>query len=145
MSGTAEEINRADRLGKPVHVFFSEEDISRADLDTTQLIALQEFRSELEQRGQLGTYGDPRDLGVTSDAAGNLSGVSVNSGRNIEEAAKGIRHGQIGTSTVGAVRDAGGTVVRAPTPYNPGHCLVNGCSAQTLSDLFTPTIKNPWK
>jgi hypothetical protein len=83
--------------------------------------------------------------GVTRDAAGNLSGVSVNSGRTIEEAADGVRHGQIGTSTVGAVRDARGTVVRAPTPHNPGHCLISGCSAQTLSDLFTPTMKNPWK
>lgn len=83
--------------------------------------------------------------GVTSDATGSLSGVSVNSGRTIEEAAQGIRHGQVGVSTAGAVREAGGTVVRAPTPYNPGHCLISGCTAETLSDLFTPTIKNPWK
>jgi RHS repeat-associated protein len=83
--------------------------------------------------------------GVTTDTAGNLSGVSVNSGRSVEEAAQGIKNGQIGVTTVGRVRSAGGEVVRDPTAYNPGHCLINGCSAQTLSELFTPTIKNPWK
>jgi hypothetical protein len=83
--------------------------------------------------------------GVTSDAAGNLSGVSVNSGRTIEEAAQGIRNNQVGVSTVGDVRRAGGTVIRDPLPDNPSHCLMGGCTADDFSRLFTPTIKNPWK
>lgn len=83
--------------------------------------------------------------GVTSDGAGNLSGVSVNSGQTVEDAAAGIKNNQIGVSSVGAVRNAGGTVTRAPTPNNPSHCLIGGCTADVFSDLFTPTIKNPWK
>lgn len=69
----------------------------------------------------------------------------MNSGRTVEEAAQGIKNNQIGVSTVGDVRNAGGTVTRDPTPYNPNHCLISGCTADVLSDLFTPTIKNPWK
>lgn len=83
--------------------------------------------------------------GVTSDAAGNLFHVSVNSGRTVEEAAQGIKNNQIGVSTVGDVRNAGGTVTRDPTPHNPHHCLISGCTADVLSDLFTPTLKNPGK
>ena len=81
--------------------------------------------------------------GVTSNASGNLQGVSVNSGSSVEAAAQGIPNKQIGVSTAGQVRDAGGTVVRAPTPGNPGHCLIGGLSAEAMSGLFTPTIKNP--
>jgi len=81
--------------------------------------------------------------GVTTDSAGNLHQVSVNSGRTVEEAAQGIPHNQIGVSTAGDVRAAGGSVVRNPLPGNPGHCLVGGLTAETLSELFTPTIKNP--
>jgi len=81
--------------------------------------------------------------GVTSDSQGLLQGVSVNSGSSIEEAAVGIKNGQIGVSTVGAVEDAGGTVEEAGTESNPGHCLIGGLSAETLSGLFTPTIPNP--
>lgn len=61
ISGTAEEINRADDLGKPVHVYFSGEPLSR-DTDPKQLAALQAFRDELRTRGLQGTYMDPQDL-----------------------------------------------------------------------------------
>lgn len=61
VSGTAEEIRRAHQLGKPVHVYFSNEPIPRnADLD--QQRALREFRDELEREGLLGDYDDPADL-----------------------------------------------------------------------------------
>jgi hypothetical protein len=83
--------------------------------------------------------------GVTTDAKGNLSGVSVGSGTSTEAAAAGYKNGQLGVSTVGDVRAAGGTVTRMPSIDNPGHCLNSGCSAQTLSDLFTPTIPNIWR
>jgi RHS repeat-associated protein len=85
----------------------------------------------------------PKGTGVQTDAAGNVHGVSVNSGPTIEDAAQGIPHKQIGTTTVGDVRQAGGTVVRDPVPGNPGHCLVGGMTAEALSGLLTPTIKNP--
>ena len=81
--------------------------------------------------------------GVSVDSSGNLSGVSVNSGSTIEDATRGIPHNQVGVTTVGDVRAAGGSVVADPTPGNPSHCLISGCDALTLSDLFTPTIKNP--
>ncbi|UAL29892.1 DUF4062 domain-containing protein [Nocardioides rotundus] len=61
VSGTAEEINRAVSLGKPVHVYFSEEELPR-DVDAAQLTALREFQEELGRRGLLGNYSDPVDL-----------------------------------------------------------------------------------
>lgn len=61
VSGTAEEINRAADAGKPVHVYFSSEDLSRG-VDLEQLRALQDFKKDLEGRGLLGSYTDPNDL-----------------------------------------------------------------------------------
>lgn len=61
VSGTAEEIHRAMDLGKPVHVYFSDEPIAR-DADLDQLKALQDFRADLQKVGLLGTYTDPLDL-----------------------------------------------------------------------------------
>lgn len=81
--------------------------------------------------------------GVVTNADGTLSGVSVNSGRTVEEAAQGIPHKQIGVTTAEDVRRAGGTVTPDPLPDNPGHCLMAGCTADMFSELFTPTIKNP--
>lgn len=60
-SGTAEEIRRALDLGKPVHVYFSREDIPR-DADLSQVAALNEFKLQLQQEGLLGDYTDPGDL-----------------------------------------------------------------------------------
>lgn len=81
--------------------------------------------------------------GVEVDAAGNVHGVSVNSGRSVEEAAQGIPHKQTGVSSVGDVRAAGGYLRPDPLEGNPGHCLVGGISAEVFSGLFTPTIANP--
>lgn len=61
VSGTAEEINRAVHMGKPVHVYFSDEPLPR-DVDPTQLEALRDFEAGLQSRGLLGRYGDPSDL-----------------------------------------------------------------------------------
>ena len=61
VSGTAEEIHRAVELGKPVHVYFSDEPLPR-DADLDQLVALRNFRAELESEGLLGTYSDALDL-----------------------------------------------------------------------------------
>lgn len=61
VSGTAEEIHRAHTSGKPVHVYFSNEDVPRnADLD--QQLALRDFRKGLQDSGLLGDYNDPQDL-----------------------------------------------------------------------------------
>lgn len=61
VSGTAEEINKAADAGKPVHVFFSTEDLPR-DVDPDQLQALKAFQSGLQDRGLLGHYTSPTDL-----------------------------------------------------------------------------------
>lgn len=62
VSGTAEEIIRARDAGKPVHVYFSTEDVSRDRLDSDQIIALQSFKKELSTGGLLGEYSSPADL-----------------------------------------------------------------------------------
>lgn len=61
VSGTAEEIQRADVAGKQVHVYFSEEPLPR-DVDESQLTALRGFKVSLESKGLLGSYTDPSDL-----------------------------------------------------------------------------------
>jgi hypothetical protein len=73
---------------------------------------------------------------------GEPQGVSVNSGSSVEPAAQGIPNKQIGVSTVGEVRNAGGTVVRARTPGNPGHCLIGGLSAEAMSGLLASYPSN---
>lgn len=61
VSGTAEEIRRAHDSGKPVHVYFSTEDLPH-DVDLVQQQALRDFRADLQNEGLLGTYSDPADL-----------------------------------------------------------------------------------
>jgi hypothetical protein len=61
VSGTAEEINKAADAGKPVHVYFSQEDLPR-DVDTEQIEALKAFQDGLRDRGLLGYYTSPADL-----------------------------------------------------------------------------------
>lgn len=84
--------------------------------------------------------------GVTRDQAGNVFDVSVNSapGRSLEELSQGIPNKQIGVTTVGAIRGAGGTIRLDPLVDNPFHCLIGGCTPEQFSELFMPTIKNPW-
>ncbi|HEV2259577.1 MAG TPA: RHS repeat-associated core domain-containing protein, partial [Streptosporangiaceae bacterium] len=85
--------------------------------------------------------------GARLDAAGNVYNVSVQSapGRSVEELAQAIPNRQIGVSDVGSIRAAGGSIEAAPRKENPYHCLVAGCTPEQFSELFTPTIKNPWK
>lgn len=61
VSGTAEEITRAHAAGKPVHVYFSKEDIPRT-ADPEQLIRLAEFKKTMESEGLLGEYDSPENL-----------------------------------------------------------------------------------
>jgi hypothetical protein len=91
--------------------------------------------------------------GVEIDAGGILRGVSVNSaaGLSVQELTAanertgypGIPHNQIGVTTVGAVRAAGGEVEPAPTRTNPHHATLGGITPEQASDLFRPTITNP--
>jgi hypothetical protein len=61
---------------------------------------------------------------------------------SVEELAAAIPHGQIGVTTVGAVRAAGGDVVRT-LGRSPHHATLIGLSPEEASYLLTPTIPNP--
>jgi hypothetical protein len=86
-----------------------------------------------------------RGSGVTTNADGTLSGVSVNSapGASVEELSQGLPHSRVGVTTVGDIRAAGGDVTPSPTPNNPNHCTMCGITPEQAEDLFTPTIPNP--
>ncbi len=83
--------------------------------------------------------------GVKVDSQGNLSGASVNSapGKSVQELSQGIPNKQVGVTTVGDVRKAGGNVTPSRTTNNPNHCTLCGISPQKAEQLFTPTIRNP--
>jgi RHS repeat-associated protein len=83
--------------------------------------------------------------GVTLDSSGRLQGVSVNSaaGKSVEELIAGIPNRQVGVTTAGEVRKAGGDVVPSPTPGNPYHCTLCGLAPKQAEKLMTPTIRNP--
>jgi RHS repeat-associated protein len=83
--------------------------------------------------------------GVTLDDSGNLQGVSVNSapGASLDELTSTIPNKQVGVTTVGAIRAAGGDVTPSPTPGNPFHCTLCGITPEQAEDLFTPTVTNP--
>jgi len=85
--------------------------------------------------------------GVTSDEKGLLKGVSVQSANNadLKTLSKNIPHNQVGVTTAGDVRAAGGDVIHTPTPNNPYHATLSGVDANTASKLLTPTIPNPAK
>jgi hypothetical protein len=61
VSGTAEEISRAEQDGKPVHLYFSAEPLPR-DADLGQVAALRDFRTKLSSTGLLGEATDTADL-----------------------------------------------------------------------------------
>ena len=83
--------------------------------------------------------------GVTQDAAGRLEGVSVNSapGASVAELTQTIPNRQVGVTTVGQVRAAGGDVVPSGRPGNPAHATMSGITPQQAERLFTPTVRNP--
>jgi hypothetical protein len=75
-----------------------------------------------------------------------ITGVSVEcaEGLSVEELTATIPHGQIGMTTVGAIRAAGGDVVRT-TGRSPHHATLVGLSPAEASRLLTPTVANPAK
>jgi hypothetical protein len=75
-----------------------------------------------------------------------VTGVSVECPDElpIEELAAAVPHGQIGVTTVGAVRSAGGDVVRT-SGRSPQHATLIGLSADEASRLLAPAIAKPVK
>ena len=89
----------------------------------------------------------PADLrrGTGTHPSG-ITGVSVECGEAmpVEELTTVVPHGQIGVTTVGAIRAAGGDVVRT-SGRSPQHATLIGLSPEEASRLLTPTIPNPAK
>lgn len=83
--------------------------------------------------------------GVSLDKAGKLQGVSVNSapGASLEKLTSTIPNKQVGVTTVGKIRQAGGTVTPSPTTNNPTHCTMCGITPTQAEKLFRPTVPNP--
>ena len=73
-----------------------------------------------------------------------VTGVSVECavGLSVAALATAIPHGQIGTTTASAIRQAGGDVVRT-TGRSPNHATVIGLTPDEMSRLLTPTTPNP--
>lgn len=83
--------------------------------------------------------------GVSIAADGKLQGVSVNSrrGATLEELTSTIPNRRVGVTNIALIAAAGGSVVSAPMPNNPDHCVLGGITRQQAEELFTPTISNP--
>lgn len=61
ISGTVEEIERAEQQGKHVHVYFSNGPLSN-DVDVKQLTAVRKFKDALLKKGILGEFSTPSQL-----------------------------------------------------------------------------------
>jgi hypothetical protein len=81
------------------------------------------------------------------DSNGLLRGFSVNSasGATVKELSAGLPYNQIGVTTVGNIRAAGGDVVPSATRGNPISLHFMCITPNKASELFTPTIRNPNK
>jgi hypothetical protein len=92
-----------------------------------------------------GGRNQPEDLrrGIRTHPSG-ITGASVEcaEGLSVEELAVFIPHGQVGVTTVGAIRAAGGDVVRT-TGRSPNHATLVGLSPEEASRLLTPTRPKP--
>jgi hypothetical protein len=94
-----------------------------------------------------GSHNKPEDLrrGPGTHPSG-VTGVSVEfaEASSLEELARAIPHNQIGVTTVGAIREAAGDVVRT-SGRSPHHATLVGLSPEEASRLLTPTVANPAK
>jgi hypothetical protein len=94
-----------------------------------------------------GGRNQPADLrrGIRTHPSG-VTGASVEraEGVSLEDLAAAIPHGQVGVTTVGAIRAAGGDVVRT-SGRSPHHATLIGLSPDEASRLLTPTVPHPAK
>lgn len=88
---------------------------------------------------------------VIEDIAGKVRthpsgivGLSVRSavGVSIPDLSVGLRNSQIGVTTVGKVRAAGGDVIRT-SGGSPYHATMTGLTPEQVHRLMTPTLPNP--
>lgn len=75
-----------------------------------------------------------------------VTGASVEcpDGKTVQELAAALPHNQVGVTTVGAIRAAGGDVLRT-SGRSPHHATLVGLSPEEASRLLTPPIPNPAK
>src|SRR2546423_13264131 len=87
----------------------------------------------------------PADLlrGTGTHPSG-VAGVSVECdvGLSAAELAANIPHGQVGVTTVGAIRAAGGDVIRT-SGRSPHHATLTGPTPDQASRLLPPPPPNP--
>jgi hypothetical protein len=100
--------------------------------------------------GELHAPGDvPGSTVVVRGGAGEMPApgtvFSGSQGRSVSEAAQGVPHGTIRTSTAGEIRTGGGRVEVAPEPTRSGQ--VNGSHVNVTeggqATTFSPPIPNP--
>lgn len=72
-----------------------------------------------------------------------VTGISVECavGLSVEELAVTIPHQQVGVTTVGEVRKAGGDAIRT-SGRSPHHATLTGLTPEQISNLLTPTVSN---
>lgn len=94
-----------------------------------------------------GGRNQPDDLrrGMGTHPSG-ATGVSVECAAavSVKALAAAIPHNQIGVTTAGAIRAAGGDVARTPG-HSSNHATMTGLRPAEASRLLTPTIANPAK
>lgn len=74
-----------------------------------------------------------------------VTGVSVECGTcSVKELAKPLPHNQIGVTTVGDVRNAGGDVIKT-SGNSPNHATLTGLTPEEMHQLLYPPIPNPYK
>jgi hypothetical protein len=75
-----------------------------------------------------------------------VTGVSVEAatGATVGQLAAAVPHGQIGVTSVGQIRAAGGDVVRT-SGRSPNHATLTGLTPEQSSRLLTSTSSNPAK
>jgi len=87
----------------------------------------------------------PEDIrrGMGTHPSG-VTGISVECGIHVTimQLVMLIPHGQIGVTTVGEIRKAGGDVIRT-SGRSPYHATLTGLTPEQASRLLTPTVPNP--
>lgn len=84
-----------------------------------------------------------RGMGVHPSGVPGFS-VECADDTSISGLAAKLPHSFIGVTTVGAIRAAGGDVIRT-TGRSPFHATVTGLTPDIASQLFTPVVPNPAK
>ena len=76
--------------------------------------------------------------GVSIDPSGKLQNVSVNSAPDggVKDLSATFQNNQVGSTTVGQIRAAGGDVTPSPRDHNLDHCTMCGISPQQAEALF---------